>query len=201
MGNRTSPFPYGGHRFEFRAVGSSQNVSMVNTVLGVICAKAFKTFADKIEAGESPRIVAQNALQEHWKIVFNGDGYDKDNQKVLIRGECLARSEVMFDHYTGLVEIEKNCMIDMINQHVIPSVRAAGVGPLQELEEAVRTLEKAWDAVHAISNADDRASAARTLRLETMIDVRKLCSKAEEICPAHLWTLATYKELLFIDQH
>ena len=22
--NRTSPFPYGGHRFEFRAVGSSQ---------------------------------------------------------------------------------------------------------------------------------------------------------------------------------
>ena len=29
--NRTSPFPYGGHRFEFRAVGSSQNVSMVNT--------------------------------------------------------------------------------------------------------------------------------------------------------------------------
>jgi hypothetical protein len=30
--NRTSPFPFGGHRFEFRAVGSSQNVSMVNTV-------------------------------------------------------------------------------------------------------------------------------------------------------------------------
>ena len=30
--NRTSPFPYGGHRFEFRAVGSTQNVSMVNTV-------------------------------------------------------------------------------------------------------------------------------------------------------------------------
>ena len=29
--NRTSPFPYGGHRFEFRAVGSCQNVSMVNT--------------------------------------------------------------------------------------------------------------------------------------------------------------------------
>merc|ERR1719409_2567802 len=31
--NRTSPFPYGGHRFEFRAVGSAQNVSLVNTVL------------------------------------------------------------------------------------------------------------------------------------------------------------------------
>ena len=31
--NRTSPLPYGGKRFEFRAVGSSQNVSLVNTVL------------------------------------------------------------------------------------------------------------------------------------------------------------------------
>jgi glutamine synthetase type III len=30
--NRTSPFPYGGGRFEFRAVGSTQNCSMVNTV-------------------------------------------------------------------------------------------------------------------------------------------------------------------------
>ena len=39
--NRTSPFPYGGHRFEFRAVGSSQNVSMVNTVLCTIFADAF----------------------------------------------------------------------------------------------------------------------------------------------------------------
>lgn len=39
--NRTSPFPYGGHRFEFRAVGSSQNVSMVNTVLCTIFAEAF----------------------------------------------------------------------------------------------------------------------------------------------------------------
>ena len=30
------PFPYGGHRFEFRAVGSSQNVSLVNTVLNAL---------------------------------------------------------------------------------------------------------------------------------------------------------------------
>ena len=36
--NRTSPFPYGGHRFEFRAVGSAQNVSIVNTVLATITA-------------------------------------------------------------------------------------------------------------------------------------------------------------------
>ena len=40
--NRTSPFPYGGARFEYRAVGSTQNVSMVNTGLNTITADAFK---------------------------------------------------------------------------------------------------------------------------------------------------------------
>merc|ERR1719241_29322 len=82
--NRTSPFPYGGHRFEFRAVGSSQNVSMVNTVLNSMCAAKFKEFADAIEAGKgTPREVASKALEEHWKVIFNGNGYDEKNQEML----------------------------------------------------------------------------------------------------------------------
>ena len=39
------------------------------------------------------------------------------------------------------------------------------------------------------------------LRLETMIDIREICDTAEETVPADLWTLATYKELLFLDSH
>jgi glutamine synthetase len=74
--NRTSPFPYGGHRFEFRAVGSAQNVSMVNTVLNAITAEAFQIVADRIEAGESPVAVAQDLLKKHFKVIFNGNGYD-----------------------------------------------------------------------------------------------------------------------------
>jgi glutamine synthetase len=83
--NRTSPFPYGNNRFEFRAVGSSQNVSMVNTVLNTIVADTFKDFADKIEAGASPRDVAVNALKKHFKVVFNGNGYDPANQERLTK--------------------------------------------------------------------------------------------------------------------
>merc|ERR1711939_220021 len=60
--NRTSPFPYGGHRFEFRAVGSAQNTSLVNTVLNTITANAFKGFSDAIEAGKKPQEVAAAAL-------------------------------------------------------------------------------------------------------------------------------------------
>jgi glutamine synthetase len=81
--NRTSPFPYGGARFEFRAVGSSQNVSMVNTVLNTITAQKFKQFADAIEAGAKPAEVAGEALNKSWKVIFNGDNYDEANQQML----------------------------------------------------------------------------------------------------------------------
>lgn len=81
--NRTSPFPYGGNRFEFRAVGASQNVSLVNTILNTICAQSFKQFADAIQAGKKPVEVAQAALKDSFKCVFNGNGYDEANQHEL----------------------------------------------------------------------------------------------------------------------
>ena len=81
--NRTSPFPYGGARFEFRAVGSSQNVSMVNTVLSTICAKKFCEFADRIDAGENAIEIAKEELNKHFKVIFNGNGYDASNQEML----------------------------------------------------------------------------------------------------------------------
>ena len=60
--NRTSPFPYGGNRFEFRAVGSTQNVSMVNTVLCALVADSFKAFSEEIEKGTAPiKVSAQCA--------------------------------------------------------------------------------------------------------------------------------------------
>lgn len=232
--NRTSPFPYGGARFEFRAVGSAQNVSLVNTVLNTIAAEKFAEFADRVDAGEKAADVAREALKKHWRVIFNGDNYCMDNQQeltdrgiwridsgveaiatltsdkntalfekmgVLSSEECAARQDVLHDHYTGTVEMEALCMIDMINQHVIPSVKAAGSGPLAELEAAVATLKEGVAGVHAAESSLDKARSARVLRLETMIDVRAICDKAEETVPANLWTLSTYKELLFLDSH
>jgi glutamine synthetase len=89
----------------------------------------------------------------------------------------------------------------MINQHVIPSVKAAGIGPLAELEASIPKLKEAVAAIHAAETALEKARLARVLRLETMIDIREVCDSAEEVVPADLWTLATYKELLFLDSH
>jgi len=232
--NRTSPFPYGGARFEFRAVGSSQNVSMVNTVLNTITAEKFAEFADRIDAGESPVEIAKEKLEKHWKVIFNGDNYDLDNQTMLTeRGvwridsgveaihtltseknialfskmgvmseaECESREIVLHDHYAGSVEMEALCLVDMLNQHIIPSVEKAGVGDLAGLKAAVGTIEGTMAEIHAAETSYEKAQLARVLRLETMIDIRAIVDEAEGLVPADLWTLATYKELLFMDSH
>ena len=230
--NRTSPFPYGGARFEFRAVGSSQNVSMVNTVLNTITAEKFAEFADRIEAGEDAATIAREALKKHWKVIFNGDNYDEANQAMLTEAgvwridsgveaiatlsadknvalfekmgvlssdECAARQDCLHDHYTGTVEMEALALTDMISQNIIPSVKSASVGPLAELEAAVATLKSAVAEIHAAESSYDKAKLARVLRLETMLDIRDVCDAAEAVVPANLWTLATYKDLLFLD--
>merc|ERR1719258_1001874 len=94
--------------------------------------------------------------------------------------ECDARKNVMLDHYTGTVEMEALCMIDMLNENVIPSVKAAGVGPLADLEAAVKTLKSAVAAIHAADDNTKQAELARVLRLETMISIRETCDAADD---------------------
>ena len=69
---------YGGGRFEFRAVGSSQNVSMVNTVLNTITAESMAVIADQIEGGASAQDAASATLEAHWRCIFNGDNYSDE---------------------------------------------------------------------------------------------------------------------------
>ena len=229
--NRTSPFPYGGHRFEFRAVGSSQNVSTVNTVLNAITAKYFAVIADRIEAGEGAVAIAQDLLKKHSKVIFNGNGYDPEWPKkadelgithidsgveainklvdpknvamfkemgVFDEEECAARREIMLEEYVGIIEMEVGCMIDMINQHAIPSAKAAGIDTAA-MAAGVTELEAAMKSVHAAADTYESAKLCRTLRLETMIKIRATVDEVEAKCPANLWTYATYKELLFLD--
>src|SRR5205814_2194193 len=47
--NRTSPFAFTGNKFEFRALGSSQSLSLANTVLNTIVAEAIDDLAEQYE--------------------------------------------------------------------------------------------------------------------------------------------------------
>jgi glutamine synthetase len=79
--NRTSPFAFTGNKFEFRMLGSSQNVAVSNTFLNTAMADSFAVFAERLEAAqdkdaEKRKIIAETMAQ-HGRVVFNGDNYSK----------------------------------------------------------------------------------------------------------------------------
>jgi len=76
--NRTAPLPFCGNRFEFRAVGSSQNIAFPMAVLNTIAADGCAAISDIIEAGKSPRDAVAEVLKDNWRIIFNGDGYSEE---------------------------------------------------------------------------------------------------------------------------
>ena len=87
--NRTSPFAFTGNRFEFRAVGSSQNVASAVFVLNSVVAESLNEFHDAVVAlensGESRSAavmaVVRQFLSESRDIMFEGNGYSKEWEK------------------------------------------------------------------------------------------------------------------------
>ncbi len=77
--NRTSPFAFTGNRFEFRMVGSSDNVATSTTALNTIMAEAFCDAADALEGAEdfegACKAYIKQLLTDHKRVIFNGDGY------------------------------------------------------------------------------------------------------------------------------
>jgi glutamine synthetase len=84
--NRTSPFPFTGNKFEFRAAGSSSNCATPNTILNLIVADQLKKFKKDVdtllESGtpqdEAIETTLRNYYKETEKIVFNGDNYSEE---------------------------------------------------------------------------------------------------------------------------
>ena len=84
--NRTSPFAFTGNRFEFRAVGSSQNVASAVYVLNSIVAEALREFRAEVDALEATGADRSSAVMEVVRrfvteakdIMFEGNGYSRE---------------------------------------------------------------------------------------------------------------------------
>jgi len=76
--NRTAPFPFCGNRFEFRAVGSSQNCSFPTAVCNTIWAAGASRISEQIEKGTSLRDAVANTLKEARSVIFTGNGYSEE---------------------------------------------------------------------------------------------------------------------------
>ena len=82
--NRTSPFAFTGNRFEFRMVGSSDNIACPNFLLNAIVCEELDWFTEQLEpfAGkpgfeEEVKKVLKDVLKKHRRVIFNGDGYSE----------------------------------------------------------------------------------------------------------------------------
>ena len=80
--NRTSPFAFTVNKFEFRSVGSSLSISGPMTTLNAIVADVLKEYADRLEGAKDFNQALQELIKkeitDHWKIIFNGNGYGDD---------------------------------------------------------------------------------------------------------------------------
>lgn len=83
--NRTSPFAFVGNRFEFRAVGSSQNPAGSIVALNTMIAESLDFCATFIERemqkdctlGQAVQKLIAYVMEEHSAVLFSGDGYSE----------------------------------------------------------------------------------------------------------------------------
>ena len=85
--NRTSPFAFTGNKFEFRAVGSSDNCSSSMVVLNTIVAEQLKNFKFEVDAmvannggsaEEAIKTILRTYITDTKRILFGGNGYGEE---------------------------------------------------------------------------------------------------------------------------
>ena len=86
--NRTSPFAFTGNKFEFRAVGSSLNISTPLTVLNTIVADSLTTIVNQIknemknnDFTSAVLSVISDVITTCEPVLFNGNNYSKEWEK------------------------------------------------------------------------------------------------------------------------
>ena len=98
--NRTSPFAFTGNKFEFRMVGSSENISCPNFILNTIVAEELCSFADVLEGAKdfnsALNKLIKDTIKNHKRILFSGNNYS-DEWKVEAKNRGLLNLESTVD--------------------------------------------------------------------------------------------------------
>lgn len=138
--NRTSPFAFTGNKFEFRSLGSSISISFPNVILNTIVAEEFCQFADILEKStdftKDLNELIRKTLNEHSRIIFNGNGYSQEWVEEAERRGLLnlkTTSDAM-PHYLA----QKN--IDMFERHGVFSETEIRSRYDVQMEEYVKVL-------------------------------------------------------------
>ena len=114
--NRTSPFAFTGNRFEFRAVGSSDNCGGAMTVLNTAVADQLAEFKEAVDTrvgkGEPKEQAILSVLKAYVResaaVHFDGNGYtDEWKEEALRRGlDCAVSVPEIIDQFVAPTHAE-----------------------------------------------------------------------------------------------
>jgi glutamine synthetase len=185
--NRTSPFAFTGNKFEFRAVGSSQNISKPNALLNLITAESLDAVATELEKKlakkkslhDAVNEVVQETLEANQKVIWNGDNYTKEwhaeaekrglpnNKNTIDALAVLGDKDVseLFKKYKVLTPEEVTARQHIgYEQYVktinIEALQTAAIAKQQILPAALRYQKEIADAVVASKSASKGSSTA-----------------------------------------
>ncbi|MDR3188753.1 MAG: glutamine synthetase III [Prevotellaceae bacterium] len=129
--NRTSPFAFTGNRFEFRAVGSSENCGAAMTALNAAVAHQLGEFLTEVEALIAKGAAKEKAIFEVVKkyisesapIRFDGNGYsDEWKAEAAKRGlDCETSVPIIFDSYLSESSVKMFAETDVFNKKELHS--------------------------------------------------------------------------------
>ena len=115
--NRTSPFAFTGNKFEFRAPGSSQSISLPITVMNLIMADGVAQLTGRLRAmldagtdlDKAVGDIFREVYAQHKRVLFDGDGYNEawHHEAEMQRGLLNLRTSLdAFPHLTSPKNIE-----------------------------------------------------------------------------------------------
>ena len=147
-----------------------------------------------------------------------------ERQKVLSKEEVESRYEILMDEYEKEINIEALTMLDIAKKDILPAAskfsreltdtiankKAIGIDLTYELEttkkvsealteayQAMVTLEKDVEKLHAIDDVEKSAFYVRDFIIQDMAALRKPCDELEVVTSNEDWPFPTYGKLLF----
>ena len=207
--NRTSPFAFTGNKFEFRMLGASSSISHTNTIINTSVAESLRLYADEIEARLGKEALAdivhdliKRTIEEHGRIIFNGNGYDdawkaeamrrglrnfpttadcvphlldRENIELLTRHKVYSESELRSRHD---VMLGNYCSKITIEARTMLEMAKRDIIPA--VSRQIKTLAETVNAARAVcpNTLDCEAETVSTLSA-LVSDMRAACAKLE----------------------
>jgi glutamine synthetase len=142
--NRTSPFAFTGNKFEFRAVGSSQNIAFPGTCLNVAVAESIDFMTSELEAAmgkgqsleDALAALLKKTIKQHKRVIFNGNGYSNEWQKEAAKRGLLNHKNTV----DALPEIIKTDAVKAFEKYKVLTEREMHARFEVNLETYVKTI-------------------------------------------------------------